>query len=277
VTSTVVHNFVGGQWCGSASGRIRERRNPADERDPVSVAPVSDAKDAAEAVRAVADGYHEWAANSPEGRADILARAADILAARADDLARELVREEGKTLTEALTETRRTPANLRFYANEALRLTGETVPTGDGSLVFTIREPVGVVVAITPWNFPLNIPSRKLGPALAAGNGVVYKPSDVTPLLGQRLVEALVEAGVPAGALALVHGDGEVGAALVSDERVAAVTFTGSTAVGRQIHAAAGPTRRCQLEMTPTSTGPHGSYCAARSGSAARPAPAPAG
>jgi alpha-ketoglutaric semialdehyde dehydrogenase len=242
-------NFIGGEWCQSASGRTRERRNPADHTDVVSLAPNSDAKDAADAIGVVADGFREWAAVSPETRADVLGRAADILAARADELARDLVREEGKTLAEALTETRRTPANLRYYAGEALRMTGQTFPTGDGSLVFTAREPVGVVVAITPWNFPLNIPSRKLGPALAAGNGVVFKPSEVTPLMGQRLVEALLEAGVPAGALALVHGDGEVGAALVADGRVNAITFTGSTAVGTAIHNLVGPTRRCQLEM----------------------------
>ena len=121
--------------------------------------------------------------------------------------------------------------------------------TGDRNLVFTSREPVGVVVAITPWNFPLNIPSRKLGPALAAGNGVVFKPSEVTPLVGQRIVEALLDAGLPAGAIALVHGGGEVGSALVSDKRVGAVTFTGSSAVGAAIHRSMGPSRRSQLEM----------------------------
>ncbi|MET0524819.1 MAG: aldehyde dehydrogenase family protein, partial [Nocardioides sp.] len=148
-----------------------------------------------------------------------------------------------------MREVRRTPQNLRYYASEALRTTGETYPTGDGSLVYTQREPVGVVAAITPWNFPLNIPSRKLGPALAAGNGVIFKPSEVTPLLGQRLVEALQEAGVPGGALALVHGHAEVGKAIVSDSRVDAVTFTGSTSVGEAIHANVAPWVRTQLEM----------------------------
>jgi aldehyde dehydrogenase (NAD+) len=111
------------------------------------------------------------------------------------------------------------------------------------------REAVGVVAAITPWNFPLNIPSRKLAPALAAGNGVVFKPSELTPLVGQRLVEALLEAGVPGTALALVHGHAEVGKALVSNTRVAAITFTGSTAVGEAIHANVPPWVRTQLEM----------------------------
>ncbi|MBO0806032.1 MAG: aldehyde dehydrogenase family protein, partial [Nocardiopsaceae bacterium] len=195
----------------------------------------------------VAAGRHAWSRLGPEARAGVLYRAADILASRAGQLAAELVREEGKTLAEARNETRRTPQNLRMYAGEALRLTGESFPS-DGGLVFTRREPVGTVAAITPWNFPLNIPSRKLGPALAAGNGVVFKPSELTPLLGQRLVEALLEAGVPGGALAMVHGHAEAGQALVSDPRVDAVTFTGSTAVGEAIHAGMSPWARCQLE-----------------------------
>jgi aldehyde dehydrogenase (NAD+) len=242
-------NFIGGEWVGSASGRTRERHNPADIRELVGEAADSDARDVGDAVSAVAEGYLEWAARSPEARAEVLRRAADILAGRADELARDLVREEGKTLAEALNETRRTPANLHMYAGEALRLTGQTIPVGDGSLVLTQRQPVGVVAAITPWNFPLNIPSRKLGPALAAGNGVVFKPSELTPATAEALVRALIDAGLPAGAIALVHGGGAAGAALVADSRVGAVTFTGSSAVGAAIHGASSPRQRCQLEM----------------------------
>ncbi|HWD02138.1 MAG TPA: aldehyde dehydrogenase family protein [Amycolatopsis sp.] len=240
-------NFIGGEWGGS--GTWFDRVNPADTREIVSRAPQSTPDDVAAAVETVAAGYHGWADRGPEFRARVLENAAAALESDPEGLARELVREEGKTLAEARNEVKRTPQNLRFYAGEALRLAGETYPTSDGSLVYTSREPVGVVAAITPWNFPLNLPSRKLGPALAAGNGVVFKPSEVTPLMGQRLVEALLEAGLPAGAIALVHGDGRVGGALVADERVAAVTFTGSTAVGERIHAAVGASRRCQLEM----------------------------
>lgn len=242
-------NYIGGQWVGSSSAKVFERHNPAHTDELVSVAPESTASDVSDAVEYVAAHYREWADTAPETRADVLVKAADILAAQAETLAREIVREEGKTLAEAQIETRRTPQNLRFFAGEALRLTGETFPTSDGSMVFTARQPVGVVAAITPWNFPLNIPSRKLGPALAAGNGVVYKPSEVTPLIGQRLVEALLEAGVPGGALGLVHGHAEVGKALVSHPRVDAITFTGSTDVGQAIHRAAPITVRTQLEM----------------------------
>ena len=242
-------NFVGGEWTGAASGREYSRENPANLGEVAAVAPDSDAGDVADAVAHVADGYREWAETPPETRADVLMRAADLIAARADALALELVREEGKTLAEARMETRRTPQNLRMYAGESLRLYGESITGAAGSMVITVRKPVGVVAAITPWNFPLNIPSRKLGPALAAGNGVVFKPSELTPTLGQRLVEALLEAGVPGSALALVHGHAEVGKALVSDPRVSAVTFTGSTAVGEAISANVPPWVRCQLEM----------------------------
>jgi acyl-CoA reductase-like NAD-dependent aldehyde dehydrogenase len=244
-----VRNLVDGAWVESVSGRTRERRNPADTREVVCTFPESDAKDADAAVSAVAAGWQEWADTPPERRARVLEAAADVLERDRDRLVEQLVREEGKTRAEAAIEVSRTPANLRFYAGEALRTAGVTVPTGDGSLVFTLRGPVGVVAAITPWNFPLNIPSRKLGPALAAGNGVVFKPSDVTPWLGQWLVDALLEGGLPTGAIAVLHGGAEVAQALVADERVDAVTFTGSTAVGEAIHRAVPASRRTQLEM----------------------------
>jgi aldehyde dehydrogenase (NAD+) len=244
-----VRNFIGGEWVDSTSGRSYQRENPAVADEVVLEAPDSDASDVAQAVAHVAEGRHEWSARPAEERAEVLFRAAAILADRADQLAGELVREEGKTLAEARNETRRTPQNLRRYAGEAVRVEGQSFDTDGDDLLLTVREPVGVVAAITPWNFPLNIPSRKLGPALAAGNGVVFKPSELTPLLGQRLVEALLEAGVPGSALALVTGHAEVGQALVADPRVNAVTFTGSTTVGEAIHRAVPPWVRVQLEM----------------------------
>lgn len=244
-----MNNYIAGEWVSAASGATFERRNPAATAELVGTFPQSEQADIDAAVGYLAARHGEWADAAPESRADVLHQAAGILASSQEELARELVREEGKTLAEARMETRRTPANLRMYAAEALRLTGQTFPSSDGALVLTLRQPVGVVAAITPWNFPLNIPSRKLGPALAAGNAVVFKPSEVTPLLGQRLVEALLSAGVPPSALALVQGGPGAGQALVAHPDVAAVTFTGSTAAGQAIHAAVGPARRCQLEM----------------------------
>ncbi|GAS97336.1 aldehyde dehydrogenase [Mycolicibacterium canariasense] len=242
-------NLIGGSWVPARSGETFVRANPADPTDLVGSFPASRPEDVADAVDGLAKAAPEWAATAPERRAAILEAAAAQLESRRAELIAELVREEGKTLAEATTEVSRTPANLRFYAAEATRSGGVTLPSAGDTLVYTVREPVGIIAAITPWNFPMNIPSRKLGPALAVGNPVLFKPSELTPLMGQRLVEALLDGGLPPTAIALVHGDGRAGAAVVADERVAAVTFTGSTEVGRAIHGRMGPHRRVQLEM----------------------------
>lgn len=140
------------------------------------------------------------------------------------------------------------PRNLELYAGEAYRLTGSTFPSDDTPLVYSVCDPIGVVGVITPWNFPLNLASRKIGPALAAGNTVVFKPSPMTPLMGDRLAAAFIDAGLPEGVLNVVHGF-SAGAHLVADERVGAVSFTGSNATGAKIHAAIGLGRRVQLEL----------------------------
>jgi len=246
---TAFLNFIGGAWVGAADGATFERRNPADGSDLVGLFPKSSPADAAAAVAGLEKGWRAWAATNPEVRVEVLNRAADIILTRVDDLARELTREEGKTLASAATEWKRVAANFRLYAGEALRTRGETFPVAD-SMVYSVREPVGIVLVITPWNFPVSLPSRKIGPALATGNGVLFKPSEISPLSGQRMVEILLEAGVPAGTIALVQGHGpELGNALVEAPSVRAVTFTGSYATGCAIHRAAGPDKRLQLEM----------------------------
>ncbi len=242
-------NLIGGAWVPARSGNTFTRTNPADPTDVIGNFPASGPEDVANAVDGLVKAAPGWAATAPERRAAILESAAAQLAQRAPELIAELVREEGKTVAEATMEVSRTPANLRYYAAEATRCAGVTLPSVGDTLLYTLREPVGVVGAITPWNFPLNIPSRKLGPALAVGNPVLFKPSEITPLMGQRLVEALLAGGLPPSVIALVQGDGAPGAAVAADERIAAVTFTGSTGVGRAIHAQVGPHRRVQLEM----------------------------
>lgn len=242
-------NFIDGHWVPAQSGATFTRRNPAEPADIIGTFPASGADDVRTAVDMLDKAAPEWAATSPERRAAVLEAAAAQLESRSEQLIDELVREEGKTVAEATMEVSRTPMNLRFYAAEATRALGSTYPVGGETLLYTVREPVGIVGAITPWNFPLNIPSRKLGPALAVGNTVLFKPSELTPLMGQRLVEALLAGGLPPNVIALVQGGGEAGAAVAADERVAAVTFTGSTTVGRLIHAQVGPHRRVQLEM----------------------------
>lgn len=243
-------NYIAGEWRPAAAGATFEDRNPADDRDMIGAFPDSGPDDVAAAVGAVSSAWPAWAAASPELRAEVLFKAADIIARRADEIAAELTREEGKTLTEARNEARRIAANFRLYAGEALRLNGETYASDSSQIVFSLRQPVGVVAVITPWNFPLSMAARKIAPALAAGNGVVFKPSEVTPLMGQRLVEVLLEAGLPPGLLALLQGRGAaVGQAITRHPGIDALTFTGSFAVGREIARAVSTDTRVQLEM----------------------------
>ncbi|HZQ61111.1 MAG TPA: aldehyde dehydrogenase family protein [Casimicrobiaceae bacterium] len=242
-------NFIAGEWRAAASGATFDDRNPADEDDLIGRFPDSDARDVDAAVEVVSQAWRAWAAQGPEARAGVLEKAATIMAARADDIAQELTREEGKTLDEARMESRRIAANFRLYAGEALRIKGETYASEAQQLVLSLRMPVGVVAVITPWNFPLSMAARKIAPALAAGNGVIFKPSELTPLMGQRLIEVLLEAGVPRHLIALVHGGAAVGRAIATHPRIDALTFTGSYAVGSQIQASVGTDTRCQLEM----------------------------
>ncbi len=243
-------NFIGGHWVPAQGGGTFVRRNPADSNDLIGVFPASTSADAESAVAAVKRASIDWARTDPQARAQVLEKAASLILTRLQSLAQELTREEGKIISAATQEWRRVAANLNFYAGEALRMRGETFPDAGNGIVCSIREPVGIVLAITPWNFPVSIPSRKIAPALVTGNGVIYKPSEVTPLAGQRLVEMLLEAGLPSGVIALVQGRGQdVGEALITAAAGGAVTFTGSYPTGCQIHRLAGPDKRLQLEM----------------------------
>jgi alpha-ketoglutaric semialdehyde dehydrogenase len=245
---TRVLNRIGGDLLPASDGSEFERFNPADTRQVVSIAPESSAADVRAAIDAATDAAASWRRTTPTRRAELLTGAARLLAERSESIAAEMVTEEGKPLADAKNESSRTPRNLELYAGEAYRLTGATFPSDDTPLVYSVCDPVGVVGVITPWNFPLNLASRKIGPALAAGNTVVFKPSPMTPLMGERLAAAFVDAGLPPGVLNVVHGFG-AGAHLVSDERVGAVTFTGSNATGSKIHAAIGVSQRVQLEL----------------------------
>jgi acyl-CoA reductase-like NAD-dependent aldehyde dehydrogenase len=179
-------------------------------------------------------------------RSRILSRAAEVVEARSEDFARTITLEEGKNLAESRFEVSRAVETLTLSAEEAKRLHGETVPLdgapgGAGKFAFTLRVPCGVVLAITPFNFPLNLVCHKVGPALAAGNAVVLKPAEDTPLSAIKLTEALLEAGLPAEGIACLTGLGEeIGDALTGDRRVRKITFTGSREVGERICHAAG-------------------------------------
>ncbi|MBS1888723.1 MAG: aldehyde dehydrogenase family protein [Actinobacteria bacterium] len=217
---------------------VLERRNPADDREVVATYEALDADGARAAVDRAAAAAPGWAATPGPKRAALLHRAANLLEERASEIAREITREEGKLLADALGETLRAVTIMRFHAGEAERLGGETAePADPGVLAFTRRRPLGVVGLITPWNFPIAIPAWKLAPALAAGNAVVIKPASRAPGGTVALVAALRDAGAPEGVLELAVGGSAVGGVLVDDARVRAVSFTGSNFVGEALRA----------------------------------------
>ena len=181
-------NYIDGEWCDSATGRTLDNLNPADTREVVSRHAASDARDAAEAVAAAAAAFDGWKKTPIGKRAKILNDAAAHLEANADAIAAELTREEGKGLSLARDEVMRSAQTLRFYAVEGQTFSGESYPNDDPDmLVYSLREPLGVVTVISPWNFPVSIPARKIAPALITGNTVVFKPSSDAPLSGYRL------------------------------------------------------------------------------------------
>ncbi|MES7218681.1 aldehyde dehydrogenase family protein, partial [Cutibacterium acnes] len=210
----------------SASNKTFQSINPANTNDVVAEFQASTEEDAFNAVRAAEQAFASWAKLTPSNRAKILNKAADILESRVDQYAEELTREEGKIIGASRMEIMRSAATFRFYAVEALTFTGETYPSDDPTAqIYTVREPLGVISVITPWNFPISIAARKIAPALMTGNTVVFKPSSDTPLIGLRLVEALVDAGIPKGVINFVTGSAsQVVGPLLTDPAVKAVT-----------------------------------------------------
>ncbi|HEY8050553.1 MAG TPA: aldehyde dehydrogenase family protein [Ramlibacter sp.] len=244
-------NYIDGEWRPAAGGSLSEDRNPADSRELVGRFAASREEDARAAVDAAARAFPAWSATPIGKRAQVLTKAADWLDAHAADIARDLTREMGKPLALAQDEIARTAQTFRFYAIEAQTFGGETFPQDDaGMVVYTQREPLGVVTVISPWNFPASIPARKIAPALATGNTVVFKPSSDAPLTAVHLVEALAAGGIPKGVINLVTGKpAAVAGVLIGSPQVRAVTFTGSTSAGEQIHRAASLTTRTQMEL----------------------------
>lgn len=245
-------NYIGGQWVPAKSGTTFENRNPANTDDLVAVHAASDANDLDAALSAAAEAAASWRRTSAITRGNILYKAAELISSRAESIARDLTREEGKTYKEALGETNRAAAILRYFAGETAQPTGEHYPSANpNTMLYTIREPLGVVSIITPWNFPIAIPAWKVAPALAYGNTVVLKPATDAPLSSVRLVECLVEAGIPAGVINLITGSsGKIGDGIITDDRVTAVSFTGSNATGQKLRVlAAEHGKKIQLEM----------------------------
>jgi aldehyde dehydrogenase (NAD+) len=245
-------NFIGGKWVRARSGRTFENVNPADTSEVVGLHADSGREDVQDAIRSAQEAFLSWRSLEPPKRGKVLFRAAQILESQADEVARDLTREEGKTLPEAKGEVLRAVELLEFFGGEARRICGETYPSGQpDTFLYTLREPLGVVGLITPWNFPIAIPCWKALPALVTGNTVVLKPASLAPLTAWHVVRVLEDAGLPPGVLNMVTGPGTtVGDEIATNPAIRAVSFTGSNAVGTRLHGAV--TRRaakCQCEM----------------------------
>src|SRR5690554_2484030 len=244
-------NYIDGQWLAGASGETFENRSPADQDDLLGRFQASTAEDARQAIAAADRAFTQWRATPISQRAKILNGAADYLMEHVEQFAQELTREEGKLLANSRDEIARSAQTLRFYAVEGQTITGETFPQDDARMtVYTQREPLGVASIITPWNFPISIPARKIAPALITGNTVVFKPSSDAPLIAYRLAEALHHAGIPKGAFNFITGSASaIGQAITGTPAVRAISFTGSTAAGEKIHRSVSLSTRIQMEL----------------------------
>ena len=244
--------YIGGAFAPAAGGRRCPVENPATEEVLCQVAEAG-ADDVDRAVRSARDCFESdgWRKLEPRKRGQMLARAAGLLETRADEFARVETQQNGKPFFESKIDVAMTVETLRYYAGWADKITGATLPSGADAFIYTLKEPVGVVAAIVPWNFPLNLACWKFAPALAAGCTVVLKPASETPLTALLMAEVMEAAGFPPGAFNVVAGDGKTtGAALVRHAGVDKIAFTGSTAVGQGImrEAAATP-KRVTLEL----------------------------
>jgi acyl-CoA reductase-like NAD-dependent aldehyde dehydrogenase len=245
-------NYIDGHWVESRSGETFENRNPADRNDLIGLFPASAAEDVDQAVRAAKKAFKHWRYVPAPKRGEILYRAGELLRQRKEEIARSMTREMGKILKETRGDVQEGIDTAFYTAGEGRRLFGQTTPSElPDKFAMSVRAPIGVCALITPWNFPLAIPSWKLFPALLCGNTVILKAAEDTPHTAVRFVEILEAAGVPPGVVNLVQGRGEdVGAALVRHPDVQLVSFTGSSAVGRDIAASCGQSlKRVSLEL----------------------------
>jgi len=245
-------NHIAGERVPSRSGRTFENRNPADTSDLIGTFPRSSAEDVDAAVASARRGFEEWRATPAPERGAILKRAGDLLTERKEEIARAATREMGKVFLETRGDVQEGIDTAYYAATEGRRLFGHTVPSElRNKWAMTYRRPIGVCGMVTPFNFPLAIPTWKIFPALACGNSVVFKPAEDVPHTGHLFVEVLLEAGVPPEVVQLVHGFGEeVGAPLVAHPHVPVVSFTGSTETGRRIGETCGRMhKRLSLEM----------------------------
>jgi alpha-ketoglutaric semialdehyde dehydrogenase len=248
---SIYHNFIDGRWVPARVGRTFENRNPADRDDLIGLFQESSADDAEAAIAAAARAYESWRLTPAPRRAEILFDAARLLAERKEAFARDMTREMGKVLEETRGDVQEAIDMTFFIAGEGRRQYGQTVPSElRDKFAMSVRQPLGVCSVITPWNFPMAIPSWKIAPALICGNTVVFKPATLTPLSAINFVRVLEEAGLPPGVVNLVTGGSEVGTVFSTHDAIKVVSFTGSTAVGRTVNQAAAPGfKKVHLEM----------------------------
>ncbi|MFH9554196.1 aldehyde dehydrogenase family protein [Streptomyces sp. NPDC017435] len=245
-----LRHLVAGEWRTGDGGDVVDL-NPARPHETVATGQSATETDLGQAVAAARDAFPRWAATPSHARGRILDRAAEVIDRHAGQWGEELAWEEGKTRAEGIGEVRRAAEIFHYYAGEGSRPVGEVFASPrPGEQIHVVHRPVGVVAVVTPFNFPIAIPAWKIAPALAYGNTVVWKPAGLVPLLATRLAEALVEAGLPDGVLALLIADGGLGGRLIEHPGIDAVTFTGSTSVGRGLIATCGRLARpVQTEM----------------------------
>jgi alpha-ketoglutaric semialdehyde dehydrogenase len=245
-------NFINGKWVDAKSGKTYENRNPANWDEVIGTFPKSSKEEVDEAVKVARAAFEKWRLVPAPKRGDILKKVGDIMVERKDEIAKLMTREMGKVLTETKGDVQEGIDTAYYASSEGRRLFGHTVPSElPNKFNMAMRVPIGVAGIITPWNFPMAIPTWKIFPALLCGNTVVFKPASDTPATATVLVEILAEAGVPDGVINLVHGGGgEVGNAIVDHPDVDLISFTGSTVVGKKISEMAAKTlKRVSLEL----------------------------
>ncbi|MGA9172950.1 MAG: alpha-ketoglutaric semialdehyde dehydrogenase GucD [Thermoactinomyces sp.] len=249
--ATTYLNYINGEWLSASTNEVEKSINPANIHEIVGYVQKSGPEDLNRAVAAAKSAQKAWRKLTGAARGNYLYKTAEILEKRLDEIAETMTREMGKTLPEAKGETARGVAILRYYAGEGMRKVGDVIPSTEaGAFMFTKRFPLGVVGVITPWNFPVAIPIWKIAPALIYGNTVVFKPAPETAVTAAKVIECFAEAGLPAGVVNLVMGDGTVGQGIAEHPEIDGVTFTGSGQVGKlvgQIALARGA--KYQLEM----------------------------
>src|SRR5689334_5492131 len=250
--ATVYKNFIDGDWVESRSGDTFENRNPADTRDVVGIFQKSTKEDVNQAVEAAVQAFKKWRLVPAPRRAEILFDASRILAERKENYSRDMTREMGKILKETRGDTQEAIDTAYYMAGEGRRMFGPTTPSElPNKFAMAVRQPIGVCAMITPWNFPMAIPSWKLLPAIVCGNTCVIKPAQDTPLSTFNLVRTLTDAGVPKGVINIVTGFGsKIGAPLMENPEVKAISLTGSTEVGRIVGTTAAKSfKHCSLEL----------------------------